>query len=369
MREAQQEVMPMNQDAEKYRLIQQIRTMPNRDVVQAIATMRRQGWLRDGSIKGIDWSYADLRNADFSGANMSFVKLIGTNLSGCNFTRADLNHADLFEANLNSSTFVETNLSDAVLAKTDLFGTQFSGANLFNVNLSTANCLNTTFADIDLSTVKGLDTIRHLGPSTIGVDTFYRTGRPLPNTFLWGCGIPPEFTIPLPSMPALTASYFITHAPEDAAFAGRVYEALQQRGVRSWLDAKPSAIATPAARLWDRVLLCASRTSLSSNWINDELNNALGKEETLYEQFNQRVWTLIPLDVDGYMHGAQYRSPNKVHLLSRLKGNFAGWERDTLLFMNQLSQILISLGLESPVETPPPTPSQPTQPNSGWKMV
>ncbi len=354
---------------EKQQLIQQIRTLPNREAVQAIATLRKQGWLRDGSLRAVDWSYADLRNADLSGANLSFVKLIGTNLSGVNFTRTDLNHADLFEANLSSAAFIEANLSDSVLSKTTLYGTQFSGANLFNVNLTNAVSLNSTFADVDLSAVKGLETIRHLGPSTIGLDTFYRTGKPLPNAFLWGCGVPPEFTIPLPSEPAKTASYFITHAPEDAVFAGKLYEALQQRGIRSWLDAKPSVIATPAARLTDRVLLCASRTSLNSTWIDEEVANTLRKEEVLYEQYNQRYWTLIPLDVDGYMHGADFRSPNKVHLLSRLKGNFAGWQRDTLLFLNQLGQILVALGLEHAVERPP-EPSQPTQPNhSGWKLI
>lgn len=360
----------MSRDAEKYRLIQEIRTLPNREAVQAIATLRRQGWMGDSSVKGVDWSHADLRNADFSGANLAFAKLIGANLAGCNFTRADLNHADLFEANLNSASFVESNLRDAVLNKTDLYGTQFSGANLFNVNLTNAVCLNTTFADVDLSTVKGLETIRHLGPSTIGVDTFYRTGVPLPNTFLWGCGIPPEFMIPLPSDVEQNASYFIAHAPEDAAFAGKVYEILQQRGVRCWMDTKPSAIAVPAARLWDRVLLCASRKSLNSAWINDEITNALGKEETLYEQYNRRMWSLVSLDVDGYLHSAEYRSPNKVHLLSRLKGNFVGWERDTLLFLNQLSQILVALGLEHIAEGQPP--AQPTQPNTrkdGWKMA
>ncbi|MBZ0287789.1 MAG: toll/interleukin-1 receptor domain-containing protein, partial [Anaerolineae bacterium] len=223
-------------------------------------------------------------------------------------------------------------------------------------------------ADVDLSTVKGLETIRHLGPSTIGLDTFYRTGKPLPNTFLWGCGVPPEITIPLPVNPAQAASYFITYAnAADAVFATRLYETLQQRGVRCWLDAKPSPLGITAARLSDRVLLCASRTSLHSDWIDAEINNALSKEETLSEQRGQRAWALIPLDVDGYLHSAQFRSPHKTQLLSRLKANFTGWERDNLLFLSQLSQLLIALGLENAADI---TPSQPTQPNQGgWKLA
>lgn len=38
----------------------------------------------------------------------------------------------------------------------------------------------TTFANIDLSTVKGLETVKHLGPSTIGIDTVYLSSGNIP---------------------------------------------------------------------------------------------------------------------------------------------------------------------------------------------
>jgi hypothetical protein len=50
----------------------------------------------------------------------------------------------------------------------------------------------TKFADVDLSPTKGLEVVKHLGPSTIGIDTIYRSGGKIPEVFLRGCGVPDE---------------------------------------------------------------------------------------------------------------------------------------------------------------------------------
>ena len=46
------------------------------------------------------------------------------------------------------------------------------------------------FADVDLSEVKGLESVGHQGPSTIGVDTLVRSEGEIPEAFLRGCGVP-----------------------------------------------------------------------------------------------------------------------------------------------------------------------------------
>jgi hypothetical protein len=51
----------------------------------------------------------------------------------------------------------------------------------------------TAFGDVDLSQAKNLSTCSHEGPSTIGVDTIYRSHGKIPPEFLRGVGVPDNF--------------------------------------------------------------------------------------------------------------------------------------------------------------------------------
>jgi hypothetical protein len=64
---------------------------------------------------------------------------------------------------------------------------------------------NTTFQYIDLSKTKGLGSMIHRGPSTIGIDTFYMSKGKLPESFLRGCGVPEIF---IQHMDSLTLKAF-----------------------------------------------------------------------------------------------------------------------------------------------------------------
>ena len=55
-------------------------------------------------------------------------------------------------------------------------------ANLDGGNLGGAIIAHTVFVDVDLSTVKGLDTVHHYAPSSIGIDTIYRSKGKIPNS-------------------------------------------------------------------------------------------------------------------------------------------------------------------------------------------
>jgi uncharacterized protein YjbI with pentapeptide repeats len=85
---------------------------------------------------------------------------------------ADLTGADLSKANFNSA--------------------DFTGANLAGADFNSTIVGQTTFATNDLSTVKGLDTVIHQGPSTIGVDTIYLSTGNIPKIFLRGVGLPDD---------------------------------------------------------------------------------------------------------------------------------------------------------------------------------
>jgi hypothetical protein len=98
-----------------------------------------------------DLSEADLIMADLSHANLGWA----------NLSRANLSMANIFGANLSRANLGGANLTVANLVWADLIG----------ADLTEAIIAWTTFGNNDLSDVKGLETVRHIGPSTIGIDT------------------------------------------------------------------------------------------------------------------------------------------------------------------------------------------------------
>jgi uncharacterized protein YjbI with pentapeptide repeats len=157
----------------------------------------------------------DLSGADLTGVTLSKANLVGTDFSRAILTWADLDGADLTGANLKRTTIGFTNLNWAILREANLqgadlfasvfWGTDFSNANLRNTNLRfavfsgvtlvgtdfyKASLGPTVFADVDLSASKGLETVKHYGPSTIGADTIYWSDKRIPKAFLRGAGVP-----------------------------------------------------------------------------------------------------------------------------------------------------------------------------------
>jgi hypothetical protein len=96
--------------------------------------------------------------------------------------RPDLALADLSEAKL-----IVAHFTTAVLSEADLRGANLGGANLLGADLTEVLIGQTTFADLDLSVVKGIETMKHSGPSFIGIDTIYRSLGNIPEVFLRRC--------------------------------------------------------------------------------------------------------------------------------------------------------------------------------------
>ena len=99
---------------------------------------------------------ADLSHADFSGST-----IVSGDPYGFRLGRADLSHANFRNAHL-----VGVELQRAVLTNAD-----FTGATLDIPSLSGAVSGGTLYGNLDLSAAVGLDTMEHIGRSTIGVDT------------------------------------------------------------------------------------------------------------------------------------------------------------------------------------------------------
>jgi hypothetical protein len=81
-----------------------------------------------------------------------------------------------------------------------------------------------------LSTIKGLETVIHDGPSTIGIDTLYNSQGKIPEVFLRGCGVPENLIIYLPSLVEQAIKFyscFISYSHTDKVFAQRIHDTLQ----------------------------------------------------------------------------------------------------------------------------------------------
>src|SRR6266581_378849 len=104
-------------------------------------------------------------------------------------------------------------------------------------NLRDAIVGYTSFGDVDMSVVKNLETVKHQGPSTIGIDTIYRSQGNIPEVFLKGAGVDDTFITYIRSLIGKAIEYyscFISYSSKDEAFANRLYADLQNNNVRCW---------------------------------------------------------------------------------------------------------------------------------------
>jgi uncharacterized protein YjbI with pentapeptide repeats len=239
-----------------------------------------------------DLREADLRGADFSNAHLSHAKLSGADLRGANFYAAELfesdhSGADLGGADLRGARLHLVNMCRASLREANLYRVDFIETRLEKADFSLSICGSTAFTRVDLSNTVGLEEVIHHGPSAVDAETLRLSGT-LPIAFLRGCGLPETFIEYIPSIlnvPLEFYSCFISYSSRDQEFADRLYADLQNKGVRCWFaphDMKIGARIRPAIdesiRVYDKLLLVLSEYSVSSQWVEQEVETALGKE-------------------------------------------------------------------------------------------
>ena len=340
-----------------------------------------------------DLSHAALIGTALIGANFSNANLNGTNLSRTSLSDADLRQANLYHVNLSNVNLSNgslryanlryADLSNAHLGNAHLGDAHFSNVNLSNANLNGAKLSNTVFAIVDLSDVNGLETCIHHRPSSLDNFTL-SSSHGLPLEFLRGCGLSDwqieaaklnqpglsdyEFTTIAYEMinirsanPIGYYSCFISYSHADKAFARRLHDTLQERGIRCWLDERQLLPGDNiydqvdrGIRLWDKVLLCCSEASLTSWWVDNEINKAFTKEQQLWMERKEKALALIPLDLDGYL--LEWEDGKADAVRGRLTADFRDWEENEAKVQAEIEKVVKALRADGGGRETPPVP-------------
>ncbi len=128
----------------------------------------------------------------------------------------------------------------------------------------------------------------HEGPSTIGIDTLYKSHGEIPESFMHDCGVPDDFITFARSLVGAAIEFyscFISYSNKDDDFARRLHADLQANHVRCWFAPEDLKIGDKfrqkideTIRVYDKVIVVLSETSIASDWVESEIEAALEKE-------------------------------------------------------------------------------------------
>lgn len=309
--------------------------------------------LRSADLDGAELSAANLEGVTLVDAKLRAANLVGARLNCANLGNAKLGKAVLRQADLTNADLVRSNLSEADLTEATLTGANLRRANLTAGNLMTAKLVGanlsrarlgkavlanaevgwTTFGDTDLTEVIGLRLVRHVGPSTIGVDTLYRTRGADADHFLLAAGVPDgllRYIRSLPSEALQFHSCFVSFAEPDDEFSRTLSDDLRAASVRCWRwkeDAKwgASLIGSidEAIQTYDKLVVVCSLHSLQSPAVLREIERALQKEDQLARR-GTRMDVLFPIRVDDYVFDS-WVHPRRADVVAKNVGDFRQW--------------------------------------------
>lgn len=217
---------------------------------------------------------ADLSKINLSGVNLRGAQLIWADFTAANLGKADLSMANLYGAELRRANLTEANLQMVNLCEAKIEGADFSGATFGG----------TMLGNINFNQVKGLASVRHIGPSIIGLDTIYKSEGSIPESFLLDSGLPETFVTYVRSFitkPIEFYSCFISYSHKDEEFAQRLHSRLRDAQIRVWFapedvkgGEKLHEQIEQAIQIHDRLLIVLSENSLQSEWVMTEIRKA-----------------------------------------------------------------------------------------------
>jgi hypothetical protein len=247
--------------------------------------------------------------------DLSRVKLCGANLEGFNLTETDLR---------------ETNLTSA---------------NLRGVNLWGANVGGTTFQNVDLSSVSGLEALNHFSQSAVSISTLYRSHGNISESFLRGCGVSDEYISYMRSLvakPVDVCTCFISYSNRNEAFAEGLHAELEKKAVRCWFAPEDLKIGDrfqerieESILHCERLLVVLSIDSVNSQWVEREVQAAFEKER------RRSTTVLLPVRLDEAVMECPQAWAAEIRRTRHI-GDFRKWEdRDS--FQKSLDRLIRDL--------------------------
>lgn len=259
--------------------------------------------LEESNLVSVDLYRTWVYHCNLSNTLINDTKVLLTTFSDTNFSGANLS-----DTQLTGVSFLKGSLERATLANSLIFGAEFSSVDLKDTNFSTAQILESLFSNVNLSTTKGLQTVRHGTPSTIGIDTLYKSAGNIPKEFLRGCGVPDDFITFIPSHFGIQQaiqfySCFISYSTKDEEFARRLYSRMRDEKLRVWFapedikgGQKLHEQIERAIQLHDRLLIILSEESMQSEWVMSEIRNA---RKTEIEQKRRKLFPIRLADFEA----------------------------------------------------------------------
>ncbi len=328
--------------------------------------------LDDAKISGrfldnIDLSRATFINADCRGTRFLNADLwgslcINTDFSGAQLSQieaslANFNQATLFGADCYTARFEGADLSKADLEKSYLYRAFFRNTNFTDANLTGALIGATSFDDCDLSTVKGLGSVTHQSPSSIGIDTIYLSKGDIPEIFLKKAGVPEDFIIYANDLvhmakPIQFHSCFISYTETDNDFSSTLYNDLIKSGVRVWRWRENAPWGKTLRKsvheaLWkyDKLLAVCSKASLKSPPVLEEIEKALNKEDAQIKDGKEGE-VLFPITIDDYIFD-EWDHYLKDRVLRKTVGDFQNWGTDSGKYRKSIERLVKDLNKHS----------------------
>jgi uncharacterized protein YjbI with pentapeptide repeats len=304
--------------------------------------------ISEANLRGANLRGANLQEANMTGSNLHASKMNSANLQQANISRADMRHAELVRANLCGADLSGADLSGAIIKDANLIGANLTGADLDGADLSNAIVGATLFGNVDLSNVKGLESLVHLGPSTVGIDTIYKSRGKVPVVFLKNAGVSRHLIDYIEKSVDRNKKYyscFISYTEKNEEFAHKLFEDLQAYGVKCWLATEKlmrrdgnHAILDSAVKLHDKNILIFSEDFINCAWAENEYNVALEREM----KEGRNILALISLD-----NAVKYSDKPWVAKMrrSRYLADFSLW-MDNGIYPKMLGDLLEELQAE-----------------------
>jgi uncharacterized protein YjbI with pentapeptide repeats len=298
--------------------------------------------LRGTDLTGADLGWTDLRGAMLTGANLSMTKLFRAAMNNAKIRDANLIFADLTGADLSGADLSGANLSGAIFNDANLRNADLTGANLFSARLESTKINETDFSkttfgfstliNLDLSAAKNIDSVSHIGPSSVAIDTIFNSKGMIPEVFLKGAGVPDEFinffASTRPESAPLFHSCFIYYSSKDDEYFRLLQKELLQRHIRSsylcdsekWDEEFWGEIDRVIAN-YEKLIVICSENSLKNEKASWIIERALQRGES------EGTNILLPVQIDDYLAG-KWKHEKKDEVVKKVAADFTGWKKD-----------------------------------------